>query len=55
MDTQNTLPFGTPSEVRAEVLERCAILGKGGGFVFNPIPNIVAMVDALREYNGERA
>ena len=64
VDTQRTLPFGTPSDVRKEVLERCKVLGKGGGFVFNPvhniqaytpIPNIIAMIDAIREYNGESA
>ena len=62
VDTQKTLPFGTPEEVRREVLARCEVLGRGGGFVFNPvhnvqartpIANVVAMVDALREYNGE--
>jgi uroporphyrinogen-III decarboxylase len=62
VDTQKTLPFGTPSKVREEVLSRCKVLGKGGGFVFNavhniqartPIANVVAMFDAVREYNGE--
>ncbi len=61
IDTQRTLAFGTPEAVRAEVLGRCEIFGKGGGFVFNavhniqanvPIRNIVAMFDALREFNG---
>ncbi|HTO22308.1 MAG TPA: uroporphyrinogen decarboxylase family protein [Spirochaetia bacterium] len=64
VDTQKTLPFGTPQDVRKEVLSRCEVLGKGGGFVFNPvhniqartpIANVVAMVDALREHNGEPA
>lgn len=63
VDTQKTLPFGTPADVRREVLARCKILGRGGGFVFNPvhnlqartpIANIVAAIDALHEYNGER-
>jgi len=62
VDTQKTLPFGTPREVRKEVLERCEIFGKDGGFVFNaihniqsttPIENIVAMIDAVHEFNGE--
>ncbi|HVP90252.1 MAG TPA: uroporphyrinogen decarboxylase family protein, partial [Terriglobales bacterium] len=61
VDTQKTLAFGTPEDVRAEVLGRCEVLGKGGGFVFNavhniqanvPVRNIVAMFDALREFNG---
>lgn len=60
VDTQKILPFGTPDEVREQVKERCEIFGKGGGFVFNaihnvqagtPIENIVAMLDALKEYN----
>lgn len=40
VDTQQTLPFGTPEEVRAEVHERMRIFGPGGGFVFNPIHNV---------------
>ncbi len=61
VDTQKTLAFGTPDQVRAEALERCEIFGRDGGFVFNavhniqanvPIANIAAMFDALREFNG---
>ena len=61
VDTQKTLPFGKPDEVRAEVLERCEIFSPGGGFVFNAVHNIqartptgnaVAMFDALSEFNG---
>jgi uroporphyrinogen-III decarboxylase len=62
VDTQKTLPFGTPEEVRAEVLSRCEIFSQGGGFVFNtihnvqaksPIENVVAMIEAVHEFNGE--
>ena len=61
VDTQKTLPFGTPQEVREEVLRRCEIFAPGGGFVFNsihnlqagtPVENIVAMLDAVHEFNG---
>lgn len=61
VNTQKTLPFGTPDEVRVEVLRRCEVFSPGGGFVFNtihnmqaltPIANVVAMVDALKEFNG---
>lgn len=61
VNTQETLPFGTPGAVREEVLRRCEIFAPGGGFVFNtihniqagtPLANIVAMVDAVREFNG---
>jgi hypothetical protein len=63
VNTQHTLPFGSPSEVRAEVLRRCEVFAPGGGFVFNtihnvqagtPVANVVAMVDAIREFNGNR-
>jgi len=59
VDTQKTLPFGTPATVRAEVLDRLRIFAPGGGFVFNtihniqaltPTENIVAMLDAIRDY-----
>jgi hypothetical protein len=61
VDTQAVLPFGTPDEVRAQVLRRCEIFARDGGFVFNaihnvqactPVRNIVAMVEAVREFNG---
>lgn len=60
VDTQKTLPFGTPEEVRAEVLSRCEIFSGGGGFVFNsihnlqastPVENLVAMFLAVRDFN----
>jgi uroporphyrinogen-III decarboxylase len=59
VDTQKALPFGTPAEVREQVLRRCEIFAKGGGFVFNavhniqaqtPVANIVAMLEAVREF-----
>ncbi len=59
VDTQHTLPFGTPQEVRDEVRERLRIFGKGGGFVFNPIHNVqacvpienlLAMYETVREF-----
>ena len=40
VETQSTLPFGTPDEVREEVAERMRIFAPGGGFVFNPVHNI---------------
>ncbi len=46
VDTQRTLPFGSPDEVRKEVRERLKLLGPGGGFVFNAIHNIQALVPA---------
>lgn len=61
VDTQATMAFGTPEEVREQVLRRCKIFAKNGGFVFNavhniqattPVENIIAMIDALKEFNG---
>jgi uroporphyrinogen-III decarboxylase len=61
VDTQHVLPFGSPAEVREQVLRRCEIFAPGGGFVFNtihnvqaktPVENIVAMIDAVHEFNG---
>ena len=46
VDTQKTLPFGTPDEVRREVRERMEVFGAGGGFVFNTIHNVQACVPA---------
>jgi len=62
VDTQKILPFGTPKDVRKQVLQRCEIFSKNGGFVFNtihnlqaltPLENIIAMIDAINEFNGK--
>jgi len=54
VSVQNTLPFGTPDDVRAEVEERIRILGRGGGYILGPShaiqagtppENIVALFD----------
>lgn len=42
VDTQKTLPFGTPQEVEREVAERMSIFNRNGGFIFNSIHNIQA-------------
>ncbi len=59
IDTQQTLPFGTPGEVREQAAERIRIFGKGGGFVFNtvhnvqsqtPAENLIALYEAVRDF-----
>jgi uroporphyrinogen-III decarboxylase len=42
VDTQRTLPFGTPEDVRREVRERLRIFAAGGGYVFTPVHNVQA-------------
>lgn len=42
VDTQKTLPFGTPDEVRREVLQRIEVFHRSGGFVFNTVHNVQA-------------
>jgi uroporphyrinogen decarboxylase len=40
VDNQQTLPFGTPEDVRNEVEENIRILGEGGGYILAPCHNI---------------
>jgi uroporphyrinogen-III decarboxylase len=44
VDTQMTLPFGTPDDVRREVEQRVRIFGANGGFIFNAIHNVQARI-----------
>jgi len=44
VDTQKTLPFGTPENVKEEVENNMRIFGKNGGFIFNTVHNIQATV-----------
>ncbi len=59
IDTQKTLPFGTPEDVREEVKKRIEIFGTNGGFIFNaihniqartPVENLVALFETFNEY-----
>jgi uroporphyrinogen-III decarboxylase len=59
VDTQKTLPFGTPREVRDEVRQRIETFAPGGGFVFSaihnvqamtPVENLLAMFETVAEY-----
>ncbi len=59
VDTQHTLPFGTPADVREEVRRRIEELAEGGGYVVAavhniqddvPPENILALADAVREF-----
>jgi len=40
MDNQYTLPFGSPADVRREVLDNLRILGADGGYILAPCHNI---------------
>jgi uroporphyrinogen-III decarboxylase len=59
-DTQGALSLGTAQEVHAQVIARCEVFSKGGGYVFNtvhniqattPIENLVSMLEALQQIN----
>jgi uroporphyrinogen decarboxylase len=61
INTQQTLPFGKPEEVRREVRERIRILGEGGGYICGPdhhikpnfpIENVIAMIDEIKSFRG---
>ncbi|MFW6153813.1 MAG: uroporphyrinogen decarboxylase family protein [Planctomycetota bacterium] len=54
ISVQTTLPFATPAAVAAEVRDRIAVLGRGGGYILSPShaiqagtppENVVAMFD----------
>ena len=58
MDIQQTLPFGTPQDVNAEVLLRLKTIGQGGGLIIGPthnlqldtpLENLWAMVNAIQK------
>jgi uroporphyrinogen decarboxylase len=62
VDTASVLNRGRPEEVRKDVLKRCEMFSKDGGFVFAPIhnilsevppQNIIAAYNAVKEFNGE--
>lgn len=59
VDTQSTLPFGTPDDVREQVRQRIEIFAPEGGYIFCPVhniqhgtpsENIIAAYEAAYEY-----
>jgi len=62
ISTQHTLPFGTPEDVRCEVIEKAERLGAGGGYILEPgitlqadvpLPNLIALIEAARGHGKE--
>jgi uroporphyrinogen decarboxylase len=61
VDTQYTLPFGTPEEVRDDVVTKMKTLGRGGGYVITschtireevPPENVRALYESALELGG---
>jgi uroporphyrinogen-III decarboxylase len=59
VDSQGSLSFGTPEQVRDEVRQNIETFKKGGGFVFNnvhniqatvPVENLLALFETLKEH-----
>ena len=58
VDIQQTMPFGTPEEVKKEVITRLTTIGRGGGLLIGPthnlqldtpLENFWAMVDTIQQ------
>jgi uroporphyrinogen decarboxylase len=62
VDTASILNRAAPADVRIDVLKRCEIFSKDGGYIFAPIHNILSEVppqnihaayNAVKEFNGD--
>jgi uroporphyrinogen decarboxylase len=57
VDIQHTLPHGTVDDVRAEVQQRCVVLGAGGGYIMAPshyMQNDIPLANVLAFYRSPR-
>lgn len=63
LGTQTLMPFGTPEEIRAEIFSKLDFVGESGGLLICPthvlepevpIENIVAFIDACKEYRHKK-
>jgi uroporphyrinogen decarboxylase len=59
ISTQQTLPYGTPDEVRAEVDRVVTTMSRGGGYITSPaqdlqadvpLENVLALIEQARSY-----
>jgi len=58
VDNQQVLPFGSPTDVRKEVIDNLKILGMGGGYICapchniqpgTPVENIITLFETVKE------
>lgn len=63
VSTQQFLPYATTEEVYKKSIETLKIMASGGGYIFAPthavtndipVENIEAMIQAVKDFNGER-
>ncbi|MCG9479688.1 MAG: hypothetical protein K9H14_05700 [Actinomycetia bacterium] len=63
ISTQRTLPFGTPEQVKQEVIDCIETLGKNNGYIISPShevtsdckpENFLALVDTLQKYRDNK-
>ncbi len=61
LGSQSTIPFGTPSEIKSEIMKLCKEMGKGGGYILScakgiqpgtPIENVLAVIESFAEQAG---
>ncbi len=61
IDVEDTLPFGTPDDVRAEIRSRAEVMSVGGGYILQsshtilddtPVENLMAYIDEVRAMAG---
>lgn len=59
IDTQKTLPFGSPREVKKEARELIEIFSSNGGFIFStvhniqaniPIENLISLIEVIQDF-----
>lgn len=59
ISTQNTLPFGTPQDVRNEIINRIRVLGRNNGYIISPshevtsdctLENFYMLISTLDKY-----
>jgi uroporphyrinogen-III decarboxylase len=62
IDIQQTMPFGTPRDVKKEVITRLKTIGRGGGLIIGPthnlqldtpLENFWALVDTIQQTSNQ--
>jgi len=63
INTQQLLPYGTPEQVRSDVVRVATEMGRGGGYILEPgitvqadvpVANLVALIEGAKAFRRER-